>query len=70
METEDGRAVTSIQECKPYELSCPQFVFHVQRKRLCGRKYSRTSLYGHLSNMDTSLLRTVSYVPTKFSNVF
>ena len=32
--------------------------------------YSRTSLYGHLPNTDTSLLRTVFYVPTKFSNVF
>ena len=27
--------------------------------------YSRTSRYGHLSNTDTSLLRTVSYVPKK-----
>ena len=31
----------------------------------------RTPLYyGHLSNTDTSLLRTVSYVPTKFSYIF
>ena len=29
-------------------------------------KYSRTSPYGHLSNTDTSLLRAISYVPTKF----
>ena len=30
----------------------------------------RTPLYyGHLSNTDTSLLRTVSYVPTKFSYI-
>ena len=32
--------------------------------------YSRTSRYGHLSNTDTSLLRTVSNVPTKFSYIF
>ena len=31
--------------------------------------YSRTSRYGHLSNTDTSLLRIVFYVPTKFSYI-
>ena len=31
--------------------------------------YSRTSPYGHLSNTDTSPIRTVSYVPTKFSYI-
>ena len=30
---------------------------------------SRTSPCGHLSNTDTSLLRTVSHVPTKFSYI-
>ena len=29
--------------------------------------YSQTSQYGHFSNTDTSILRTVSNVPTKFS---
>ena len=32
--------------------------------------YSRTSWYGHLSNKDTSMLRTVSNVPTKFAYIF
>ena len=32
--------------------------------------YSRTSRYGHLSNTDTSILWTVSNVPTKFSYIF
>ena len=32
--------------------------------------YSRNSRYGHLSTMDSSLLRTVSNVPTKFSYIF
>ena len=31
--------------------------------------YSRTSPYGHLSDTDTSPIRTVSYVPTKFSYI-
>ena len=34
------------------------------------KKYSRTSRYGHVSNTDTSTLRTVSNVPTKFSYIF
>ena len=33
-------------------------------------QYSRTSRYWHLSNMDTSMLWTVSNVPTKFSYIF
>ena len=32
--------------------------------------YSWTSRYGHLSNTDTSVLRTVSNVPTRFSYIF
>ena len=32
--------------------------------------YSRTSWYGHLSNKDTSMLWTVSSVPTKFAYIF
>ena len=32
--------------------------------------YSRTSRHRQLSNTDTSLLRTVSHVPTKFSYIF
>ena len=32
--------------------------------------YSRTSWYGYLSNKDTSMLRTVSNVPTKFAYIF
>ena len=32
--------------------------------------YSRTSLYGHLSDTDTSIVRTVSFVPTKSLHVF
>ena len=32
--------------------------------------YSRTSPYRHLSNTDTSILRTASNVPTKFSHIF
>ena len=34
------------------------------------KKYSGTSRYGHLSNTDTSLLRTVSNVSTKLSYIF
>ena len=32
--------------------------------------YSRTSRYRHFSNTDTSILRTVSNVPTTFSYIF
>ena len=39
------------------------------RKKSKTKSYSRTSPCGHLSNTDTSLLRTVSHVPTKFSYI-
>ena len=41
----------------------------LRRKQSKPSVYSRTPPYRHLSNTDTSPLRTISYVPTKFSYI-